>query len=758
MLNTVVAVAGREEISGPPIVETKLMRPRARPQLVDRPQLLDRLDELGSSALTLVSAPVGFGKTTLVRSWCERVDVSVAWVSLDPADDDPMRLWKYVATAVDRVREGLGRGALQRLRVPGALPGPAVEELVNGMAAYGAPLVVVLDDVHTVRDETCLESLGHAVELLPPNARFVATSRADPGLPLGRLRARGVLGEIRARDLAFDVDEARTLLVDLERIELSDDDVEQLVERTEGWPAGLYLAALWLRGHPDPHAGVEAFRGTHHHVVDYLTTELLDRLDADTRTFLLETSMLGRFNAAFCDAVLDRRDSHEVLQRIQRTNGFLIALDGPGDWFRYHQLFAETLRLELGVVDPEASSRLHARAYAWCGAHGFVGAELEHAAAIGDPELIAATLDREHLSLLRGGQLSTLLRWCGTLDDGHLTMHPVVPIVAALACGASGRPTHERRRYVSAAERARAEHPTEWLPYHETGLGLVRLHWIQDSLEVTIVHGRTLLAVAREHAPEVVVSAIAGLAYALYHAGALDEAKGLAQEVIARPDVRANTHGLVQALALLGLVETETGLVEAGEARAREAVAFAEEVGIDTVASGGAARVALAVALAAQGTLAEAEREARAGEAARYESEPELCHLHALLVLADVRTRRGRFAEAAENVDLVRRGLATFEDAGRIPELLADVEARLEHARAQAGPLTEPPTEAELNVLRLLATDLSQREIGATLFLSVNTVKTHTRSLYRKLGATSRDDAVVRASALGLLDSDESPG
>ena len=735
----------------PLVIETKLGPPRVRVGLVSRPRLLDQLDRFATASLTLVDAPVGFGKTVLVESWLARRGGAVAWVSLEAADNDPVRLWTYVASSVDRIRSGLGRGALARLRSPGARPEAVVDELLNGMYAYRQPVAIVLDDVHVLSDETCWQSLEHLVEHLPQQARVIVTTRSDPPLPLGRLRARGALGEIRAGDLAFSVDEARELLVHREKIALDEADVELLVERTEGWPAGLYLAALWLRKLDDPHAGVQAFHGSQRHVADYLTGEVLDRLEEDTRRFLLESSVLGSFSAQLCDAVLDRSDSAARLRRLQRENGFLVALDARGEWYRYHHLFEELLQLELSTVEPNASARLHRKASEWCLEHGRLEDALEHAAAVGDHRVVAAILADVHRTFVRTGHLTTLLRWSATLPEELLVEHPEVPVAAVLAAGLVGSPAYVRHRFTAVAERARSERPDNWTPYHEAALAVGRMSWVEDSVGEAIERGRRAVA-ATGDVSETAVPILASLGFLLFLEGDHAEARTWSHEALDRPEAVDRPHGLVIALSTLSLIESDSGLPAAAEERAREAIAAATNAGVDQSASGGAARVALACALAAQGNLRDAEREAVEGERLRRCPDPEAAHLHALLVLARIRARRGQLEHAAADLDQVRRGLETFADAGTLPELASRVESTLEKARAAAALVLDAPTEAELNVLRLLSTDLSQREIGARLYLSVNTVKTHTRTLYRKLGVTSREAAVERATALGLLD------
>jgi LuxR family maltose regulon positive regulatory protein len=720
-----------------------------------RQRLLDELDRSRHAALTLVAAPVGFGKSVLLQTWCARTDTAVAWVSLD-ADEDPRRLWTYIATAVDRIRWGLGRQALARLRSPDVQIEHAVEELVNGVSAYGQPLAIVLDDLHLVADEN-LRSLEYAVALLPSHARIIAATRLDPRLPLARLRASGALSEIRASQLAFTVNEARELLVDRARIAVDDKDVELLVERTEGWPAGLYLAALWLRRLKDPGAGIEAFHGDHRHVADYLTGEVLDALDADARRFLTETSVLGTFSAPLSDAVLGRSDSARRLRELERTNGFLIALGAHRRWFRYHHLFGELLRLELATVDPGASVRLHRRASDWCRDHGRIEDALKHAAAARDTALVAEVLAEHLVALLRSGRLVTLLTWCGKLPKEALIEHPELAVAAALASGLIGRPAHVRRRFIALAERGRSERSHDWTPQLEVELGIVRTSWVVDNLEAAIALARKT-ATAAGFGSEQAVRALANLAFLLYLAGESAEATAWATQAIACPELADGSYGLVIALSTLSVIDSDAGRFVAAEQAAREALAAARKARLGQTGPVGAARVALARALGAQGKVHHAEREAIEGERLLRQSCPEAVHLHALLVLAELRARRGRLDRGNEDLREIEKGLETLGNVARLREMAAVVARTLEKSEAVARVFTETPSAAELRVLSLLPTDLSLRDIGRRLFISVNTVRTHTRALYRKLGVTSREEAVARANALGLLGSSVSPG
>ena len=407
-------------------------------------------------------------------------------------------------------------------------------------------------------------------------------------------------------------------------------------------------------------------------------------------------------------------------------------------------------------MEPTASARLHTAASEWCREHGWLEDALEHAAAVGDPRLVAAILAGDHRTFVRTGRVTTLLRWASSLPEDLLVEHPEIPVAAVLAAGLVGSPAHVRHRFVAVAERVRSERPDDWTPYLEAALAVGRLSWVEGDIGEEIERGRRAVVAMRD-VPEIAVPALATLGFLLFLNGDHAESQIRAQEALDRPEAVDRPHGLVLALATLSMIESDSGLQAAAEERAREAIAAATSAGVDQSASGGAARVALASALAARGELRDAEREAVEGERLRRCPDPEAAHLHALLVLARIRARRGQLERATAELDQVKRGLETFADAGTLPELASTVETTLEKARATAALVSEEPTEAELNVLRLLSTDLSQREIGARLYLSVNTVKTHTRTLYRKLGVTSREAAVERATALGLLD-DGSPG
>ncbi len=422
-----------------PLAEAKLAVPVLR-RHVDRPRIHQALDDGRDAALTLVAAPAGYGKTTAVRAWCESLDAALAWVTFDAGDNDPIRLWTYVATAVDRVRQGLGRAALQQLSASGSLNELSIDALMNGLAAFAEPVVIVLDDLHAVTEPDCLAAIDYALERLPANARLVATTRADPALRLAQLRADGKLKEVRAGALAFTVAEARELLVEHFRLELGEEEIALLNERAEGWPAALVLAGLWLQSAADPTRAVREFGGTHRFVAEYLSNEVFASLDDDLRSFLQEIAVLGRFTAELCEDVLERPDAASLLSQLERSNLFLQRLE-RGGWFRVHSLFAEFAVARLASAEPAAAERIHKRAAAWFRSRGLVVEAIEHAAAAGDHESVAQLLEDYHLPLIRTGATRTLLRWIGTLPDHQLAIHPDLAVAAATAAMLVGHST-----------------------------------------------------------------------------------------------------------------------------------------------------------------------------------------------------------------------------------------------------------------------------------------------------------------------------
>ena len=425
------------------LLATKLYVPRLQPGFVARPRLVQALDEGLVGRLILVGAPAGFGKTALLACWARRGDRPVAWLSLDAGDNDPARFWRHAVAALDRARPGIAErvGALLGPPAPASFEG-LVTALINELAAPPGQdeLLLVLDDYHLIDAQQVHEPIAFLLEHLPPGVHLVLASRADPALPLARLRAGGQLAELRADDLRFTAEEAAALLRETAGDVLPAAAVVALAARTEGWAAGLQLAALSLQGQADPTGFVAAFSGSHRYILDYLTDEVLDGQTDQVREFLLETSVLERLSGGLCDAVTGRTGGQVMLERVERANLFLVPLDEVRGWWRYHHLFADLLRARLQQQQqPGRVAALHRAAAAWCEEHGLADDAVRHALAAGDPAWAARLIERHFDEIFLSGERATLERWLGALPAGLIRSRPRLLLAQARLALLSGR-------------------------------------------------------------------------------------------------------------------------------------------------------------------------------------------------------------------------------------------------------------------------------------------------------------------------------
>ena len=423
-----VAAVGHERDA---LLATKLHLPRPRPGLVARPRLLARLNEGMGQELVLVCTPAGFGKTTLLAEWVRAGQRPVAWLSLDEADNDPARFWRHVAAALEPVRPGVAERVTALLGSPPASFEGPVTALVNELAELSDDVVLVLDDYHLIQAPAVHASVEFLLQHLPPSLRLVLASRADPPLSLAGLRGRGQLAELRQADLRFTPREAGELLAAMAVAELPEVAVAALENRTEGWAAGLQLAALSLRGRSDIGEFVEGFSGSHRYVLDYLTEEVLDRQPPQLRTFLLETSVLERLCNPLCEAVTGRDDSQQLLEQVERANLFLVPLDDVRGWWRYHHLFADLLRGRLQQQWPERVPELHRAAAGWCERHGLVDDAIRHARAAGDLPWAARLVEQHFEAVLGRREDATLRRWLELLPAEVVRSRPRLCLVQA---------------------------------------------------------------------------------------------------------------------------------------------------------------------------------------------------------------------------------------------------------------------------------------------------------------------------------------
>jgi LuxR family transcriptional regulator, maltose regulon positive regulatory protein len=409
------------------IVETKITIPRIRASRLQRSRLVHALEEGIAGELTLVCTPAGFGKTTLLADWSQRTQLAVAWLSLDSQDNDPARFWRHVGAAIDRAATPVGERVLSVLdpRVGSSSEGAAAA-VINELAALPDDVALVLDDYHVLESTPVHDGVSFLLDHLPSRLHVVIASRSDPPLPLARLRARGQLTELRAAELRFTAQESAALLQEVWGLDLSPEAVASLEGRTEGWAAGLHLAALSLRERPDPGAFIDAFTGTHRFVLDYLSEEVLERQPEHVRMFLLKTSSLERLSGPLCDAVTGGSNGQALLEELERGNVFLVPLDEERRWYRYHDLFADLLRARLRRSDPEELPELHRRAATWCERHGLVDEAIRHAVASDDRDW-AARLVEEHVGdTLRRGEGVILDRWLSMLPEEVVRLRPTL--------------------------------------------------------------------------------------------------------------------------------------------------------------------------------------------------------------------------------------------------------------------------------------------------------------------------------------------
>ncbi|MBO0844709.1 MAG: helix-turn-helix transcriptional regulator [Nocardioides sp.] len=861
--------------------------------MVPRRRLDDRLRGALDRRLTLVSAPAGFGKSTQLSScaaaWATARDVAVAWVSLDGDDNDPGTFWAYVAASLDRSAPAMdAAGALS------AEPGRPIDEqqltaLLNALVSLDSEVVLVLDDYHAIVNPQLHEQVGYLVDHLPPGAHVIVSTRADPSLPLSRLRARGELVEVRTADLRFTADETARYLATAVDAEMSPADATTLADRTEGWAAALQLAALSMRGRDDISGFVGRFAGDDRYVVDYLAEEVLARESADVRDFLLSTSVLDRLTGALCDAVTGRRDGSMMLETLERANLFVVPLDDRREWYRYHHLFADVLQARLLAERSDGVPGLHRRASDWYERNGDPARAIRHAFASGDVERAADLVEVQIPEARRARHEAIMLGWLSQLPQDLIDRRPALAIIQVGALVATGD--------IAAAE-GRLSQVEQALPgsdadgYMAANVALYRAAFAQahGDADGTVEHARRAVALAPPDDDVTRAGGAGFLGITLWGAGDLVGAEEAWEEGAAGLGRTGHLADVLGMTIALGDIRTVLGRLRQARRGFEDALALAEKSGRGVVRGtadmhvglaetllesgdlqGAAEHLATAAELPDAAGLAQLPYRSRVARAGLRVAEGDLASAAALLdeaerayvgdffppwrPVAAVRARvwlaggdvdRARawardtglaaddeltFLREYEHLTLVRilradgpaavagllsRLLSAAEAWGRIRSVIEcltlqaialhtrDDEAALDtldramelaepegivrvfldegrpmasllqtagkrgvrpsyvqhlfasgtqarHEPHVAQPLLDPLSERELDVLRLLDSDLDGPDIARHLVVSLNTVRTHTKSIYAKLGVNSRRAAVMRAHELGLL-------
>jgi LuxR family transcriptional regulator, maltose regulon positive regulatory protein len=743
----------RADRSALDLIASKLRRPQVRPGTVRRPSLVERLARDDQRSIVSVVAPGGYGKTTLLSQWAERNGQAFAWVSVDEADNDPKVLLTYVAEALNAI-EPVGERVFEALASPASsVPGSVVPRLGAAFWSMTAPVVLVLDDVHLLHDSECRAALSVLADHVPAGSRLALAGRDEPPLRIARLRAEGRITEIGPGDLSLTREEASSLLHAAE-LALSEDEVAVLHQRTEGWPAGLYLAALCLReGGPLTGAAV-SFGGDDRFVSDYLEAEFLARISPQQRTFLTQTAVLERLCGPLCEAVLGQPGSAASLADLARSNLLLVPLDRRGQWYRYHHLFRDMLLAQLERQTPDLIPVLQRRAADWYLRHGLPSEALDYCFAGEDVDEAARLVRKLYLPTDRQGRTATLQRWFRWLDErGAIEQHPMHAVLAAFVAVNSGRPA-EAERWADMVDRwQHQDAPRAEDPSTEAWAAVLRAVLCRRGVEQMRTDAdEAVRKLAAENIVAPVGQLLLGIANIL--CGDLDGAgASLAEAVRAAEQVGAHEN-LAFALCERSLVAMTRSEWRRAEALAGQAGTVLRREGIeDSFATPMICAVQARTAMR-RGDIPAARQALVGAQRLRHlltyaipylavQVRIELIRVHvALADLAGART----LMQEIEELFKQRPGLGTLvEEAESLRDQLAK-------ERGSYVPGASALTAAELRLLPLLSTHLSVPEVAAELFLSPHTIKTQMKSIYRKLDASTRSQVVTRARDLGLLE------
>jgi LuxR family maltose regulon positive regulatory protein len=720
--------------------------------------LLELLRNALDFKISVISASTGYGKTTLLSHWrqAEEGNSLFAWVSLDEQDNDPIRLWRHIVEALRQVvpeEETFGADVLVGMSAVGQrLAEITLPTLINEIAELSRPVVLVLDDYQFITEENAHESVAFFVEHLPENVHLVVASRSDPRLPLARLRAMGEMNEIRTEQLAFTEEEAACLLNEKMGLDIGPDDLSVLLGRTEGWPAGIYLASLSLQNKEDKHAFIESFRGSNYYIVGLLGEEVLAGLNEEIRQFLLRTSVLRTMTGPLCDAVTGSEGSARLLRELVRSNLFVVSLDEQGEWYRYHHLFSELLLYELKSSQPDLVPTLRKRAGVWLEDAGYFEEAIRQAIAATDYERAGMLVARHWFGYVLSGQMATVERWLDALPEDMITRDAALALARAWNYALYGQ-REQSERFLTLAEGSAYEGPLpDGTASVESGVALVRGVFGYGGVQAMVEAVQSAAELESKQISPRTVLAYLGLGLSLYYSGDISRARGPLEEGLRLTRVDQPVLRIVM-LSALSFVAGDEGHLEEAESLAREARGAVEKFKLQEVPQSTVADIALGRALAEGSKLAEAQVELEKGLLGRRRL-PDLNPwptIIGFLTLSQVRLTRGDRSGARKALAEVRAIMESYPDAGIFPELLERQERKLRARKPREGQLDGELTERELDVLRLLGGELSTRQMAESLYVAPSTVRTQIKSIYRKLGVSSRGDAVEEAHARELI-------
>ena len=676
-----------------------------------------------------------------------------AWLTLDDGENDPSRLWWHIMCALRRASPGLtGEEKPQELQVHDPdITGAVLPVLLNELASLTAPVVLVLDGYQAITEPACHEQMAFFLAHLPPSVQVVLITRTDPPLPIARMRAIGEMFELRAGELRFSSAEAGPFVQRMSAAKLSPSDIAVLVGRTEGWPAGLYLAALSLRGHPSPSAFVGQFSGDNRFIADFLAEEVLSRQPTEIRQFLVRTSILSRFSAPLCDAVIGSASAAEIIDALDRENLFVVPLDDARRWFRYHSLFAQMLRGYLTRTEPGLVASLHERARDWHRQSGSVEETIHHSAAAGDRTGAIALIAGHWPAYVGSGRMATVRGWLRMLGDDAISASPLAAHCAAWIAALAGD-RESVRRWLPVMEAAQGEEPLpDGMQSLKSSVALLRGVFGFEGYRVMREAAGAAAELETAPASPWYALARAALGVSLYLSGEPKAAEGPLEKAV-------SSEAAIPLVRMLGLSVLSLAAVELGKlARAQEladaAGSLGARAGVSETPPSALAYLASGTVSAARGRLAEArsalEHAVQLG--GRVPGISPWATVEAMAMLTQVLLDIGDRSAAAALVDQMRLLLTSQPDPTEAMRARLERLERQAAGRPKATSLADPLTEREEAVLHLLQGTLSLREIGQELHLSANTIKTHSQAIYRKLGVSTRHDAVRQGHDAGLL-------
>jgi LuxR family transcriptional regulator, maltose regulon positive regulatory protein len=743
---------GRPQRANGPAIDllaSKLRIPMMRPGTVHRSTLIERLAHSDHVNVVSVVAPAGYGKTTLLAQWAEHDSRAFAWVSVDEADNDPKVLLSYVAHALNAVEPVSGR-VFEALASPGSsVPGSVVPRLGQAFSSMSTPVALVLDDVHLLRNSECRAAVSLLADHVPRGSHLVLAGRGKPPLRTARLRVEGRILEIGSRDLALTREGAAWLLREA-GISLGEAEVAELHRRTEGWPAGLYLAALYLReGGSLPDAEI-SFSGNDRLVSEYMESEFLSRISTPHRLFLTRTAVLDRMCDPLCQAVINQPGSAATLADLARSNFLLVPLDRTGEWYRYHHLFREMLLAELHRQEPDLTPVLRRRASRWCLRNDLAEEALQYSIAAGDVDTAAGLMEKLWLPNYRQGRVATVEKWMRWLDDrGGMESHPMAAVAASIVAAQRGQAA-QAERWADMVDRwqnrhgARADDP-------------VAEAWAAALRAILCRHGiKQMCADAEEAARKFAAGSVAPPVAAL--------TLGIAR--VLSGDIAGGDASLQEAASIAGALGAHDNLALALSQRSLLASAHgewsrAEDLAEQDSAAVGQARLESLLVCVAQVRIASHRGDAPAMRrhlVIAQRLRPAVTYAHpylavqARIVLAHVYLA---LADRAGARTLLREIDAVLKRRPHLGTLVDEAQAlrgllSVAHRAGTPGP--SALTAAELCLLPMLSTHLSYPEIAEEMRLSLNTVRSQSTSLYRKLGVSARSQAVARSRDLGLID------